>query len=303
MTKSAGRAGRAEYRAYTPQDMMKVREYISRVYSRLKRLNSWSIARWEFEIFFIHKRAGMLRGWEQHIGLWEDEAGELAAVVCRDGDYYFQLDTLEPQEELLSEMFGFIEKSSSPDSPKLAIPKFMPALEAMARSRGYKLLRNESDNIISVALDQEFRADLPHGFTFCCGDEVSDRAKAQGHIMAFDYAGTKKAEQTLQHYGGLREAPGYRPGLDLSLVNAAGEVVAFCNIFVDEANRIGILEPVGTHVNYRRQGLGRAVIYEGLNRLRTLGMVKAYTGPMQPFYRRIGFALEAEMTIWEKERG
>lgn len=67
------RAGRAEYRPYTPQDMMKVREYISRVYSRLKRPNSWSIARWEFEIFFIQKRAGMLPGWEQHIGLWEDE--------------------------------------------------------------------------------------------------------------------------------------------------------------------------------------------------------------------------------------
>lgn len=164
------------------------------------------------------------------------------------------------------------------------------------------MLEHERDTVISIKTDQEFPIALPNGIFFRCGDEVPDRAKAQGHIMAFGYSGTKESARLLQHYGGLREAPGYRPELDLSLVNASEEVVVFCNIFVDEANRIGIFEPVGTHPDHRRQGLGSAVIHEGLNRMRELGMHKAYTGPMQPFYQELGFEIEEEMVVWEKER-
>ncbi|WP_019911958.1 GNAT family N-acetyltransferase [Paenibacillus sp. HW567] len=228
--------------------------------------------------------------------------GELAAVVCRDGDFYFQLDTDDPQEELLREMFEFIEERSAPGAVKLAIPQFIPKLQKMAYSRGYALFPNESDNVVSIRLDQDFPVDIPPGFKLQCGEEAADRAKAQGHIMAFNYAGTAHAEQMLQMYGGIRQAPGYRPGLDLSLVNEQGEVVSFCNAFVDEANGIGILEPVGTHVDYRRRGLGRAVIYAALNRLRSLGMVQAYTGPMQPFYQHIGFELDVEFQVWGSQR-
>lgn len=39
------------FKAYTPEDMLKVRQFISHVYSKLGRPNSWLIARFEFEIF------------------------------------------------------------------------------------------------------------------------------------------------------------------------------------------------------------------------------------------------------------
>ncbi|MCE3200145.1 GNAT family N-acetyltransferase [Paenibacillus sonchi] len=287
-----------QYRAYTHNDLMKVSRFLSHVHSRLNRPNSWTIARFQFEIFFYQLRAGLLPGWEQNIGLWEHDNGELAAVVCRDGDFYFQLDTDQPEEELLREMFEFIEKKSAPGAVKLAVPKVMTKLEEAAQSRGYVLLPNESDNVVSIRLEKEMKVVIPEGFSLQCGEEVSDQAKAQGHIMAFNYPGTAHAEKMLQLYGGIRQAPGYCPELDLSLVNGQGEVVAFCNAFVDEVNRIGILEPVGTHADYRLRGLGQTVIYEALNRLRSLGMVKVYTGPMQPFYQRIGFEMDVEFGVW-----
>jgi predicted N-acetyltransferase YhbS len=201
-------------------------------------------------------------------------------------------------------MFDYIENRTRIEPAeycKLAIPKFMTGLEQLAVSRGYELLPNESDSAVAIALDREFPVLLPGGFRICSGEEVSDAARAQGHIMAFNYAGTKDAERMLQFYGGLREAPGYRAELDLAVLNEQDEVVSFCNIFADEANGIGILEPVGTHLNYRRRGLGRAVIYEGLNRLRAEGMTKAYTGPNQPFYGVIGFVPEVEFGVWKKK--
>lgn len=73
--------------------------------------------------------------------------------------------------------------------------------------------------------------ELPSGFRICSGDEIEVTAKALGHIMAFDYAETAEAELTLLHYGNMSNAPSYNPQLDLSVVNDAGEVVSFCNIF------------------------------------------------------------------------
>lgn len=293
-----------QFRAYTSEDMMKVRQFLSQVYGKHGRANSWMIDRFEFLVFFLNKHAGGLPEWEQNIGLWEDEDGRLVGVVCKDGDFYFQLDTEQPGESLLNEMFAFIEAKSAQETGgycKLAIPGFMPQLEQMAQQRGYKLIPDESDNCVSIRLDRRFPVEIPAGFCLRSGRDVPDKAKALGHIMAFNYPGTPYAEQMLQHYGGIVEAPGYRPELDLSLVNGLGEVVSFCNVFVDEANKIGIFEPVGTHVDYRLQGLGRTVIYEALNRLQAMGMVKAYTGPMQPFYQRIGFEMDVELSVWKKE--
>ncbi|MEK5451087.1 GNAT family N-acetyltransferase [Paenibacillus sp. FSL R7-0331] len=292
------------YRAYERTDMLKVRQFLSDAYGRMKRPNSWLIARWEFEVFFFQLRAGTLQDWERNIGLWEDETGRLAAVASKDGDFYFQLDSNDPPDSLTGEMFDFIEGRTGREPAeycKLAIPTFMSSLERLALSRGYELLPDESDSTVSILLDKEFPVVLPEGFRLCSGEEVSNSAKALGHIMAFHYPGTKDAERMLQFYGGIREAPGYCPELDLAVLNGQGEVVSFCNVFVDEANRIGMLEPVGTHPDYRRCGLGKAVIYEALNRLRSKGMVKAYTGPSQPFYERIGFDREVELGVWGKK--
>ncbi|WP_150267010.1 GNAT family N-acetyltransferase [Paenibacillus tepidiphilus] len=291
-------------RAYTSQDLLQVRDYISYSYSKLNRPGSWLIARFEFEIFFYQLRAGLLPGWERNIGIWEEDDGQIAAMVLRDGDFYFQLHTEDPEESLLQEMFQFIENIGGQEEQracKLAIPQHWTKVEAIAAGRGYAIVPGESDNAVSISLDREFPVEMQGGFRIAAGREVSDRAKALGHIMAFDYAGTERAEHMLRLYGGLREAPDYRSDLDLSVLNEAGEVVAFCNIFVDEVNRIGVLEPVGTHKDYRLQGLGKAVIYEGLNRLREKGARKAYVGPMQPFYERIGFRLETGFSVWRKE--
>ncbi|WP_025691062.1 GNAT family N-acetyltransferase [Paenibacillus zanthoxyli] len=175
----------------------------------------------------------------------------------------------------------------------------MTSLKALAKNRGY-VQADGGDTVVSIEMYQDFPVELPPGITLRDGQRLSDRDKAVGHIMAFNYPNTEDAKWTLEYYGELRKAPGYRPELDLAAVNGRGEVVSFCNIFWDDRNRIGMLEPVGTHIDYRRLGLGRAVIYEGLNRLRAMGAVKVYTGPTQPFYEAIGFRTEVTMKRWSK---
>ena len=76
---------------------------------------------------------------------------------------------------------------------------------------------------------------------------------------------------TRSAYRRLREAPGYRPDLDLVAVAPDGEFAAYCICWSDPISRSGEFEPVGTRAPYRGQGYGLAVVTEGLRRQRALG--------------------------------
>ena len=71
----------------------------------------------------------------------------------------------------------------------------------------------------------------------------------------------------------LHGSPGYRPELDMVIVNSQGESVAYCMGWVEENNpQAGYIEPMGVHSAYRRLGLGTALAKECFKRLRDLGV-------------------------------
>jgi GNAT superfamily N-acetyltransferase len=69
--------------------------------------------------------------------------------------------------------------------------------------------------------------------------------------------------------------PGYHPERELLVVAPGGQVAAFTVTWLDELNKVGHFEPVGTHRGFRRRGLGRALLLHGLRELRRLGMETA----------------------------
>jgi ribosomal protein S18 acetylase RimI-like enzyme len=85
-----------------------------------------------------------------------------------------------------------------------------------------------------------------------------------------------------------------------------GDIAAFSIVWLDAINRVGSFEPVGTHPDYQRKGLGRAVMLEALRRLEARGMQQAIvcTGndnlPAIRLYESVGFRTVNKLGQYKK---
>ena len=99
-------------------------------------------------------------------------------------------------------------------------------------------------------------------------------------------------------------APGYDHELDVVAVTADGCFAAFAMCWLDATRQVGLFEPVGTDPAFRRRGLAKAVLYEGLHRLQQRGAKRATlstgiddSGPIQ-LYQSVGFAAHSTVYLY-----
>ncbi|HSN93740.1 MAG TPA: GNAT family N-acetyltransferase [Anaerolineaceae bacterium] len=98
-------------------------------------------------------------------------------------------------------------------------------------------------------------------------------------------------------YARLMQMPGYQRDLDVVTVAPDGVIAAYVLGWLDPVNKIGDFGPVGAVTPYRRQGLTRAAQYEGLRRMKALGMERVCisTGiantPARNLYESVGFKI------------
>jgi ribosomal protein S18 acetylase RimI-like enzyme len=133
--------------------------------------------------------------------------------------------------------------------------------------------------------------------------EVKPRALAQ--YRAFE------SDMTLERYTDrwrrFMRSPVYNPELDVAVVAPDGRIASFCILWEDSASWTGSFEPVGTDPDFQRIGLGRAVMYEGLRRLKASGMKTAWvsTGsehePAIALYQATGFEIWHRLGQWTKQ--
>ncbi|MEV6117766.1 GNAT family N-acetyltransferase [Streptomyces sp. NPDC052109] len=107
---------------------------------------------------------------------------------------------------------------------------------------------------------------LPDGYRFRTADEVGPQAAVQAHVDAW-----AASTYTVEGYEGVRQTPPYRADLHVLVEAPDGTMAASTIMWLDEANRTAQFEPVGTHPDHRRRGLGRAMLLHGMHRAREAG--------------------------------
>jgi predicted N-acetyltransferase YhbS len=98
----------------------------------------------------------------------------------------------------------------------------------------------------------------------------------------------------------MQSVPAYRKDLNIVVEAADGYFVAYSGTWFDAANQIAYVEPVATDPDFRRRGLGRAAVLEGVRRCAELGAKIAYVGSDQTFYLSIGFRRLFASQCWIK---
>lgn len=69
----------------------------------------------------------------------------------------------------------------------------------------------------------------------------------------------------------MATGPSFVPELDLVALNEDGEAVAALTAWLPGPEACGVIEPMGTHADHRRQGHGRRVLLASFSELRKLG--------------------------------
>lgn len=245
----------------------------------------------------------------KYVRLWEDAAtGALLGISwIETGDGAGEIETmLSPAVRATEEGVAIVAEAMA-WFRRIAARRGLTTLRARARdtdawqvgvlaTHGY--IRDD-DHIGYVHFRRPFsaatlpEAALPEGFSVrAVGGPDEWQRRIDLHRAVW-----RPSRVTLEAYSRLRSAPYYRPDLDLVAVAPNGDFAAYCIIWYDERTRVGEYEPVGAHPEWRRQGVTRAVLIEGLRRLRALGAERAIvlTGennaPAIRLYESCGFVI------------
>ncbi|WP_116248355.1 N-acetyltransferase [Nocardiopsis sp. FIRDI 009] len=133
---------------------------------------------------------------------------------------------------------------------------------------------------------------LPDGFRFRAADEAGPEAAVRAHLDAW-----APSTYTAEGYRGVRRTAAYRGGLHVLVEAPDGTMASSAIMWLDAVNRSAEFEPVGTHPDYRRRGLGRAVLLHGMRLARAAGATRVTVAclgaPGHPeargLYRAVGF--------------
>src|SRR5262245_42366158 len=130
--------------------------------------------------------------------------------------------------------------------------------------------------------------ELPHGFTTHTVAHEDFAARVAVHRAV--WAPSRVTEDVYRH---VMQTWPYRADLDCVVVAPDGTFAAYVLCWYDDANRVGEFEPVGTHPDFRRQGLGAAACAYALSRLRDASAENAIVYANDPaaraLYESVGF--------------
>jgi ribosomal protein S18 acetylase RimI-like enzyme len=231
---------------------------------------------------------------ERDVWLWEHK-GELVGCVMQK-DLFVDF-TIAPwlaqrkQKDLLETMLAHAEhhtRTHINPQGKLSttVPKtarlFLETVQACGYQREGEVFYSFERSLTDIPAIQ-----LPQGFVVRHPEPHELEARVELHRAVW-----QPPRMTLQIHQTVRAAPIYRPDLDLVVVSPQGEFVAYCIVWFDPNTKTGEFEPVGTHPDWRRKGLGKAVLLEGFRRLKELGAEKAlvsFFADNLEYYQSVGF--------------
>jgi ribosomal protein S18 acetylase RimI-like enzyme len=289
----------------TEYDLQQMQDLLMEARSRTNDWRYWHVGELAFGFFMVACHLNL----HEHIRLWHDDQGKLVgyAVLGEDPSFDRQVlpeyewfgiesEALAWAETYLSELrtydahrwSGDLVSSARHDNAKRIAFLEQHGFRYSGAFAEVNMLRSLAEPIPASVLPTgcQVRAVAEAG-------DIANRAAAQRDV----WRPWSVSNVSDDDYAYLMRLPGYHRDLDIVTVTPDGVIAAYVNGWLDPINRIGDFGPVGARPGYRRQGLTRAALLEGLRRMKEHGMERMCisTGvsntPALRLYESIGFKI------------
>ncbi|WP_273228104.1 GNAT family N-acetyltransferase [Geosporobacter ferrireducens] len=290
-----------QFRNYTKEsgiteDYYKVRDFFVQLGS-----THFTYARWDWMIThdYLEKNA------VGKIGIWED-SNDIVGVSTFDvqlGTAYCL--TFPEYNYLKKDMLLYAKDNLSKDEKfGIVVPDSDIYFQDIASDLGFIATVNKEGDAIFYLDKTSTEFSLPEGFKITTMKETYDLYqyyrvlwKGFNHELNGEGEFTFSKEKEKEGNNQMK-----RPNVDLDLkiaiVAPDGNFVSYCGMWYDKEKDFAVIEPVATDPEYRRMGLGKAAVLEGIRRVGEQGAKKVLVGSSQQFYYSIGLRPFSTATKW-----
>jgi GNAT superfamily N-acetyltransferase len=242
-----------------------------------------------------------------HCAIWEDD-GEIVAVAhteWRLGETFFQLhpDYGHLKPAMLDHAQAHLTRTLEDGRRELVVylNDFDTAFEPIALERGYTMKPNDTRPMSEMPIPYPFPAiTLPEGYRLLSlADEFNLEKMHRVLWRGFNHEGEPPPEGIVWREI-MTSGPHFRRDLTIVVEAPSGHWVSFCGLWYEPVNRYCYVEPMATDPDYRRMGVGKGAMMEGIRRCAAEGATVAYVGSDQPYYLASGFTKLFDARAWIK---
>lgn len=255
---------------------------------------NWLWARWVWQ-YDSH-----INTTQSHFGIAEVN-GKIIGLTLYDhglGEAHFCVD--KNYEVIKSQLIDFaINNLNLNGEIRLSLPDGDLGYQQSAVQKGFIPTEKKSSMARIDIKDNTYV--LPEGYTIM---SFADRHFNYDKYYEAIWKGfDNKRERNEAEMESAKNREGFdKPYLDLDLrilvIAPNGDYAAHCGMWCISDSGYAYVEPVFTLPEYRKLGLGKAAVLEGVNRCGKLGAKQAYVFSSQQFYYNIGFYPYQNDTWW-----
>jgi mycothiol synthase len=300
----------------TEQDWWRVRNLLIETFPITGPGFNWELRRWEGDRFHREQFALDPTAYSDY-EVWETSEGRLIGLALHEGDEINLMIHPDFRLEIEEQMIAFGESrfaKLNPDGQSqvhMTVYEWDAVRQRLLTGRGYMKmsygwitrwlrLGNQSFSEPKIAPGYSMRVtNLP-----AKGEDHWADCRKMADLLNAAFS-RPNFHQPQEYHNFMTQLPMFLNELNLVMVAPDGSFAAHAALNFDSANRFAIFEPVCTHPDHRQRGLAKALMMEGLRRVRRLGarIVEVSTGDADAanaLYDSIGFTEYYKAYAWKK---
>ena len=255
---------------------------------------NWHWARWEWLLGHSNLDESTL----PKIGLFMDD-DQIVGLVTHDMRKPAYILLNPKYDNLKPGIVDYVVAEFSYDGiSQLFIDKNDTELVSTVTTKGYNFTE-KSEYVLELDCTKKLIYDLDSKF-FITDYDVDKNIDKYVEVIHKGFGNDGESIKGLTE-SDFPEKPHENPKLAVFIVAPNGEYAAHCGTWYSQDTEVCYVEPVVTIPEFRGHGLGKAVVYESINRCIEMGAKKAIVISNQQFYHSIGFKEYSVCHLWEKK--